>query len=409
MLKTLYLYTHMTTNKPLNKTFLIILLGILAAIGPFTIDMYLPGFAQIANEFNTDAKKVAFTLTSYFVGIAIGQLIYGPLVDKYGRKKPLLFGLGLYAVAALGCGLSSSIESLIAMRLLQALGGCVGMVASNAIISDVYPKEKRAKAFSMIMLVMGVAPVIAPTVGSIFMEIGSWHYIFFFLAVFALFVFTLILIFLPETSQYIHNNKLVAKDIANNYLSILKNKTFLFYTLAGSISMSILFAYISSASFIFQNLYGLSEREFAVIFAINACGLILGNTVNGFLVGKINYIEIARIASILISISATIVVIIFATFPSLPYTAVVGGIFIILFLVNFINPNATAASLAPFTVTAGAASALAGSIRMGIGAMVAAAVGVFQGESALTMFVIFLLLSVLVMIMLLLGNRQKGN
>ena len=409
MLKTLYLYTHMTTSKPLNKTFLIILLGILAAIGPFTIDMYLPGFAQIANEFNTDAKKVAFTLTSYFVGIAIGQLIYGPLVDKYGRKKPLLFGLGLYAVAALGCGLSSSIESLIAMRLLQALGGCVGMVASNAIISDVYPKEKRAKAFSMIMLVMGVAPVIAPTVGSIFMEIGSWHYIFFFLAVFALFVFTLILIFLPETSQYIHNNKLVAKDIANNYLSILKNKTFLFYTLAGSISMSILFAYISSASFIFQNLYGLSEREFAVIFAINACGLILGNTVNGFLVGKVNYIKIARIASILISIAATIVVIIFATFPSLPYTAVVGGIFIILFLVNFINPNATAASLAPFTVTAGAASALAGSIRMGIGAMVAAAVGVFQGESALTMFVIFLLLSVLVMIMLLLGNRQKGN
>lgn len=397
----------MTANKTINKTFLIILLGVLAAIGPFTIDMYLPGFTQIANEFNTDVKKVAFTLTSYFIGIAIGQLIYGPLVDKYGRKKPLLFGLGLYAVAALGCGFSYNIESLIAMRLLQALGGCVGMVASNAIISDVYPKEKRAKAFSMIMLVMGVAPVIAPTVGSIFMEIGSWHYIFFFLAVFALFVFSLILSFLPETSQYMHSNKLVVKDIAKNYWIILKNKTFLFYTLAGSISMSILFAYISSASFIFQNLYGLSEQKFAIIFAINACGLILGNTVNGFLVGKINYIKVARIASILITVAATIIVIIFASFPSLPYPAVVVGIFTILFLVNFINPNATAASLAPFTVTAGAASALAGSIRMGIGAMVAAAIGIFQGESALTMFVIFLLLSFLVMIMLLLGGRQK--
>src|SRR5690606_19234992 len=153
----------------INRTFLIILLGILAAIGPFTIDMYLPGFKQIAADFGTNEKQVAFTLTSYFFGIAVGQLVYGPLVDKYGRKKPLLTGLGIYILSALGCALSGSIESLIAMRLLQALGGCVGMVASNAIISDVYEKDRRAKAFSMIMLVMGVAPVIAPTVGSLFL------------------------------------------------------------------------------------------------------------------------------------------------------------------------------------------------------------------------------------------------
>ncbi len=399
----------MTQKKQINRTFLIILLGILAAIGPFTIDMYLPGFGQIADEFGTSEKQVAFTLTSYFVGIAIGQLIYGPLVDKYGRKKPLLIGLTIYALAALGCALSYSIESLIVMRLLQALGGCVGMVASNAVISDVYEKNERAKAFSLIMLVMGVAPVIAPTVGSLFMEIGSWHYIFFFLAAFAAFVFALIAFFLPETSQYMHNNKLKVKEIAGTYFEIFKNRTFIFYTMAASISVAILFAYISCAPFVFQTLYGLNEREFAIIFAINACGLILGNTVNGMLVGKVYYIKIAKVSSVLISIVTLLVLVLFIIKPNLPYPYAVASIFSILFLVNFITPNATAASLSPFTATAGAASALAGSIRMGLGAMVAAAIGIFQGETILTMFVVFFTLALLVMIMLLLGGKLKRS
>lgn len=390
-------------QKQLNRTFLIILLGILAAIGPFTIDMYLPGFKQIAVDFATNEKQVAFTLTSYFFGIAIGQLVYGPLVDKYGRKKPLLIGLGIYVVAALGCALSGSIESLIAMRLLQALGGCVGMVASNAIISDVYEKDKRAKAFSMIMLVMGVAPVIAPTVGSLFLEAGSWRFIFFFLAFFSGLVALLIMLFLPETSQYMHSNKLKVRVIAREYLTILKNPTFLFYTLAGSLSMAILFAYITSASFVFQTYYGLEKDVFAIIFALNAGGLILGNVLNGMLVGKFNYIKIAKISSLVISAVTLVVMLLFMTNPTLPYQAAVAGLIAILLLINFINPNATAASLTPFTSTAGAASALGGAIRMGVGAMVAAAIGIFQGETVLTMFVVMFILAFLVMLMLVIA------
>lgn len=387
----------------LNRTFLIILLGILAAIGPFTIDMYLPGFKQIATDFGTSEKQVAFTLTSYFFGIAIGQLVYGPLVDKYGRKKPLLIGLGIYIIAALGCALSDSIESLIAMRLLQALGGCVGMVASNSIISDVYEHDKRARAFSLIMLVMGVAPVIAPTVGSLFLEAGSWRFIFFFLAFFSALVALLIMLFLPETSQYMHSNKLKVRVIAREYLTILKNPTFLFYTLAGSIAMAILFAYITSASFVFQTYYGLEKDVFAIIFALNAGGLILGNVLNGMLVGKFNYIKIAKISSLVISAVTLVVMLVFMTNPTLPYQVAVAGLIAILLLINFINPNATAASLAPFTSTAGAASALGGAIRMGVGAMVAAAIGIFQGETVLTMFVVMFILAFLVMLMLVLA------
>lgn len=400
------------TRTNINRTFLIILLGILAALGPFTIDMYLPGFVRIAEDFGTDEKHVAFTLTSYFVGIAVGQLLYGPIVDKYGRKKPLLAGLLIYTVAAVGCALSANIETMIGMRLLQALGGCVGMVASNAIISDVYEKERRAKAFSMIMLVMGVAPLIAPSFGSLLLEKADWRYIFYFLAAFSVIVILLIFVFLPETSRYMHSNKLKISKITGDYLEILKNPTFLFYTLAGSISMSILFAYISSAPYIFLTVHGLDKLTFSQIFAINASGLIAGSYLNGVLTNYFNYIKISRIASVIICGVTSVSFIMIYSDPTIHYHWLVAIIFSVLFLVGFINPNATAASLAPFTENSGAASALGGAIRMGVGAMVAASIGVFQGESIITTFVMMFILASLAMLMLVIApvvQRKKQN
>lgn len=383
------------TQIKINKTFLIIILGILAALGPFTIDMYLPGFKKIAEDFGTDEKHVAFTLTSYFVGIAVGQLIYGPVVDKYGRKKPLLVGLMIFAIAALGCALSTNIETMIAMRLLQALGGCVGMVASNAIISDVYDIDKRARAFSSIMLIMGVAPLIAPSIGSFFVEHAEWNYIFYFLAAFAFMVICMIYFFLPETSQHMHSNKLKVKKITNDYFRILQNKTFLSYTLAGSIAMSVLFAYISSASFIFLTFYKLDKATFSILFAINASGLITGSYMNGILTKYVNFIKIARISALILSVVSLVVLLVVYFNPGMPYQWMVAGLFSILFSIGFVNPNATAASLAPFTHNAGAASALGGAIRMGVGAMVAAAIGIFQGESPMTMFLTIFVLIIL--------------
>lgn len=388
------------TNKPINKTFLIILLGILAALGPFTIDMYLPGFKRIAEDFGTNEKQVAFTLTSYFVGIAVGQLIYGPIVDKYGRKKPLLAGLFIYILAAIGCALSPNIETMIGMRLLQALGGCVGMVASNAIISDIYEKDKRAKAFSSIMLVMGVAPLIAPSFGSLLLKKADWEYIFYFLAIFSALVAGLIYFFLPETSRYMHSNKLKVKKISKDYWEIMQNKTFLFYTLAGSLAMSILFAYVSSAAFVFLTIHKLDQTTFSLLFAVNASGLISGSYINGMLTKYVNYIKIAKIASWVLSFVAMVILIAVNFRSDLHYYWIVAGIFSILFLIGFVNPNATAASLAPFTDNAGAASALGGAVRMGIGAMVAAVIGIFQGDSANTLFVTIFILAFLTMLLL---------
>lgn len=389
----------------INRTVLLILLGVLAALGPFTIDMYLPGFQQIASDLGTDEKHVAFTLTSYFIGIAAGQLIYGPVVDKYGRKRPLLVGLGIYIVAALGCALSPNIESMILMRLLQALGGCVGMVASNAIISDVYEKEHRARAFSSIMLVMGVAPLIAPSAGSLLMEKAGWNYIFYFLAVFAAVVTLLIALFLPETSRYMHSNKLRVKEVSKGYMSILKNRTFLLYTLAGSIAMAVLFAYISSSSFVFITIYGLDKATFSFIFAVNAAGLITGSSLNGIVTRYINYIKLTGIVSWILGVVSLAVMAALVIYPGLPYQWLVAGIFTILFLVGFITPNVTAASMAPFTGNAGAAAALGGAMRMGVGAMVAAVIGIFQGTSAMIMFVTIFVLAVATIALLLLAGK----
>ncbi len=393
------------THTKINKTFLIILLGILAALGPFTIDMYLPGFQRIAEDLYTDDQHVAFTLTSYFIGIALGQLFYGPIVDKYGRKKPLLFGLGIYALAALGCAFSVSIEMMIGMRFLQALGGCVGMVASTAIISDVYEVQYRARAFSSIMLVMGVAPLIAPSVGSFFVEHADWYYIFYFLAVFAGFVSILIYFFLPETSLYMHSNKLRIREIARGYWEILKNKTFLFYTMAGSIAMSILFAYISSASYVFLTLYKLDKTTFSILFAINASGLIIGSSANGMLTRKFNYIKIANHASLILTVISGLILALVYTIPDLTYEWIVAGLFSILFTIGFINPNATAASLSPFTGNTGSASALGGAMRMGVGALVAAAIGIFQGNTSLTMFILIFVLAFLATVFLWFSHK----
>lgn len=393
--------TTQNTQPKINKTFLIVLLGILAALGPFTIDMYLPGFQRIAEDLNTYEQKVTFTLTSYFIGIAIGQLLYGPIVDKYGRKKPLLFGLSFYVLAALGCAFSTSIEMMIWMRFVQALGGCVGMVASAAIISDVYLPEHRARAFSSIMLVMGVAPLIAPSVGSFFVEHADWYYIFYFLAGFATMVLLLIYFFLPETSQYMHSKKLKVSEIAVNYWGIVKNKTFLFYTLIGSISMGILFAYISSSAFVFLTYYEVDKTTFSILFAINASGLILGSYINGWLTRRVNYLKIGRVAIIMLCLISGSILSFSYLNPTLSYQWVVLGLFSILFTIGFINPNAMAASLVPFTDRAGAASALSGAIRMGMAALVAGLIGVIQVKDVFTMFMIIFLLTLITVILLL--------
>ena len=161
-----------------NNFFTIVLLGLLSAIGPFSIDMYLPGFPAIAADLHTTVAHVTLSLSSFFIGISFGQFLYGPLLDRFGRKKPLYFGLTAYLLASAGCALATSANALILLRLLQALGACVGIVASRAMVRDLFPVKDNAKIFSLLMLVVGVSPIIAPTLGGYIAATIGWQYIF---------------------------------------------------------------------------------------------------------------------------------------------------------------------------------------------------------------------------------------
>ncbi|MGS2741156.1 multidrug effflux MFS transporter [Sinomicrobium sp. M5D2P17] len=387
---------------------LIVILGFIAALGPFSIDMYLPGFPAIAEDLKTDDAHVSLTLTTFFVGISVGQLIYGPLLDRFGRKKPLLIGLAIYAFAAIGCALSPDIWWLIGMRLILALGGCVGMVAYSAIIRDRFPVDEIAKAFSSILLVMGVAPVLAPTLGGIFTGAFGWRSIFVFLFVIAVILMVVIRFFLEESKGQDREVSLRPEKIAGNYISVLRNNDFILYGLSGSIAMAIMFAYVSGIPFVLMKIYGVSESTFGWMFGMNACGFIAGSQCNRYLLNRFDAVELTRKTSF-IQLILTVIFLIGVWRFELPLSVFAGLLFCILFLLGFINPNSTALSLRPFSNNIGSASAMNGSFKMGAGAAISALMGVMYDGTKFPMILLIFLMSFISFILLLMAGKKSGK
>ncbi len=342
---------------------IIIILGLLIAISPFSIDTYLPAFPAIAAALKTDIAHVGYSLTSYYAGLCTGQLIYGVLIDRFGRKKPLIIGLLLYFVATVLCALSTSIGMLVAVRLLMALGGCVGMVAARAMVRDLFSPEDTAKVLSQLVLIMGVAPIIAPSIGGFINSTFGWRWVFGAIAIIALLLTAAVNWLLPETKQADSTVSLAPKHLLAEYGAVFKNRTFLVYTLAGGISYAGLYAYIAGSPFVFMEVFGFSPAAYGLAFSANACGLIIGSQLNRVLLKKHESAHVCKWATILLFITGLSLL-----------TATINGTadarftlcctFLFLFCLGFINPNTTALALRPFTVAAGRASALLGSIQM---------------------------------------------
>ena len=371
-------------NNRKRTTLTIILLGLLTAIVPFSIDMYLPGFTDIAETYETSVSRVALSLSSFFIGMGVGQLLYGPLLDRFGRKMPLYAGLLIYCVASIGCFFASSIEMLIVLRFVQALGGCAATIAATAMVRDLFPPVENAKIFSYLILVLSVSPMLAPTIGSFMTIAFGWRSIFLFLTILIVVIVAGVFFFLPESKKPDKNYSLRPNVILRNYKMVLQQPYFTIYALAGSIGFAGLFTYIASSPAIFMEQFKLSQKQYGLLFAFLASGLIIASQINTLLLKRFkSEVIIVRAFLSQILVSAIFLLLIFLELNTLGTTILL--LFLFLAAAGLVMPNATALAMRPFDTNAGSASALLGFIQMGLGSIITIIIGLMDIKSVLPM------------------------
>jgi len=383
----------------------VLILGTLCTISPFAIDMYLPGFPAIATDLHTSISQIQLSLTSYLIGISAGQLLYGPLLDRFGRKNPLYLGLVVYMLASLGCAATNSVETLIGMRFLQAIGGCVGMVAAQALVRDLFPVNKTAQVFSLLTLVIAVSPMIAPTVGGYVTTSFGWHSVFIILAIITAIILVGIFFLLPQGKLPDPTLSLRPQAVLSNFYAVIKQPQFFIYTLVGGIASAAPFAYIAGSPDVFMNIYKVSEQEYGWIFALLAFAMIGSTQLNHILLKKYKSEQIILVT--LLYQTATGLLLVLGIWSGWygQYSLIV-LMFIFLTGQGLVNPNASALSLAPFTRQAGSAAALMGSFRMGMGSFVSAAVSLLHNNTALPMVGMMAFCAVTGLILLLIGKKK---
>ena len=389
-----------------NRTyfFLILILGSLTALGPFSIDMYLPGFPAIAKDLHTTASKVSLSLSGFFIGISAGQLLYGPLLDRFGRKKPLFIGLTVYILASIGCAVSTSIDMLIVMRFVQAIGSCAAAVASVAMVRDLFPVKDSAKVFSLLMLVVGASPMIAPTVGGYVTAAFGWQTVFLILTGMGVAILAATVLWLPDSFKPDTSLSLKPKPIILNFLSVIREPQFYTYSLTGAIAFSGLFAYVSGSPLVFMEVFHTDEKVYGWIFALLSVGFIGASQFNTLLLRKYRSEQIIHTALIFqLFISFTMALASFNGLLTLTPTIIL--LFLFLCCIGLINPNAAALSLAPFSKNAGSASALMGAIQMGMGALISVVISLFEEPSTLPMVSAMAGSSMLALCVFLAGKR----
>ncbi len=367
-----------------RRNLIVIVLGTLTAIGPFSIDMYLPGFPAIARALNTDIAHVGLTLTSYFIGISLGQLGYGPALDRFGRKKPVLFGLSVYIAAALGCALSPSIQSLVVMRFFLAVGCCVGIVAASSMIRDLFSGKEVARALSTMMTVFGIAPIIAPTIGGYVVSALGWRYIFGVLAAIGLLVLVAVVGVIrdtrgPDRSVSLHPSKVVL-----GYLAVFRARQFLMFAATAMAGTGGLFSYIAGSPFVFINLFGLSATQYGWVFGTNALLFVIGSQANRVALKRY---ESARV---LVAVTATecaltLVLAGGSLLGFLPPRAFLVLVASYMFCHAFLGPNAGALALLPFSRNVGSASASYTSMLMLAGALASGLLTYFHNGTRIPM------------------------
>jgi DHA1 family bicyclomycin/chloramphenicol resistance-like MFS transporter len=366
---------------------LVILLGALSGLGPLAIDMYLPGFTAISREFSTSPAIVERTLAVYFAGLAFGQLFYGPASDRFGRKRPLYVGLIMFILASLGCASTTNIHALILLRFFQAFGGCAEMVVARAVVRDYFEEREAVRIFSFLMLVLGVAPIIAPLLGGWMVVHFGWRSIFWFLAAFASLCLFNVTVFLGESLPEEKRHRVELGVILRTYRDLLSYSGFLGYTLSGGFVLSGMFAYIAGSPFVFMELFHVPAERYGLFFGANAIGLMLSAQINGRLVRRGDPRRILRVALLTAAASGVALV-----FSAQTHTGGFAGILVPLFIFmcacGFSFPTATGLTMAPHREIAGSASALLGCLQFIVSGIAGLSVSVLHNNTAIPMVVV---------------------
>jgi DHA1 family bicyclomycin/chloramphenicol resistance-like MFS transporter len=369
-----------------------VILGSMVAIGPLSIDMYLPGLPEITRSLDASAASVQLTLTAVVAGLALGQLVAGPLSDRIGRRRPLVAGLVTYAGVSLLCALAPNVGVLMGLRFLQGLAGGAGIVIGRAVVRDLYAGAAAARLFSSLMLVTGLAPILAPVIGAQVLKVTDWQGIFVVLACLALAIVTLAAVALPETLPPERRDRGGLAHTIRVLKGLIAQRSFLGYALTAALAFGALFAYISGSSFVLQEVYGLSPQAFSLAFGANGLGLVAGSQINARLVGRYGPgFLLERALRVIVTAAAVLVAVV--SIGDLGVWPVIIATFVVMSSLSFVMPNSTALALADQAKVAGTASALLGVIQFLVGGLAAPLVGIGGTGSAVPMAVVMLSLA----------------
>jgi DHA1 family bicyclomycin/chloramphenicol resistance-like MFS transporter len=388
-----------------EKRLIIWILGALATVTPFAIDLYLPAFSQIANDFGTTVSTVSLSVSSYFIGMAMGQILYGPLLDRFGRKPPLYVGLVVFILSSIGCMQSGSVNVMIGLRFLQALGGSVAWVAAVAMVRDFFPVEESAKVFSLLILIIGLSPLLAPTLGGFIVTLWGWQAVFIVLASIAVFVLMLVLLFLPEGHRPDPTVSLKPRPIILTFINVVRNPQFATYTFSGAFAFATLFIYVAGSPVIFMEMYHVSPQGYGGIFALLSVGFIGGSQLNIWLNRTYSSARIFHVA-LICQVITSFVFLICVFYGWIGLNATIGMFFICLTCVGLINPNANALALALFVRNIGSASALLGCTQIGVAALASSGVGLFNSGDIVPIVALLTTTTSVALIILLIGLRS---
>lgn len=388
-----------------NRFLIIVILGALSTISPFAIDMYLPAFPEIAAALHTSTARVSLSLASYFAGLAAGQLFYGPLLDRFGRKLPLYAGLILFIAASLLCLCSRTVEWLIALRFLQALGGCAAQVAAMAMVRDFFPVKETAKIISLLILILSASPLLAPSLGVFVAVHLGWQWVFIVLSGFVALMLAVCWWWLPQGHKPDASVSMRLGPILRNYATVLKEPQFITYALSGAFAFSGLLVYVASSPIIFMEVFHVSPQQFGAIFAGLSVGFIGSNQINVFLLRKFSSEQIFR-ATLLVECPVALLFLVGTLCGWFGLATTLVLLFISLSSLGLAYPNAAALALVPFDNNIGSASAMLGFLQIGVSGLAAASIGIFDSHTMLPVTLVLAATSWIGLGILLIGRRR---